>query len=221
MTMKKSFIIVFLIVFSSTAAFAHQPRLVTDQSSSESNPILIEDPEISKAYYGKIEQSSEYYKIVSNGEFFMYLSLQVPDIPNQSKDLKVELEDESGLQLAYFDGSMYRWEKFHEDFGNADYLSGPSTQMNLPSGIYSIKISGPENTKYVLVTGQKEEFPLPEFANSLFLVPKINMEFFGMNFFQSIANMFGFMIILIFGISGFVMLVLTKKLLKVRTKQAY
>ena len=198
---------------------AHQPRLIVDQTNSAASPIIIEEPEISKAYYAQFEQLSEYYGIVSTKEFDLYLSLQVPDIPMQSTSISLELTDSSGLQLAYLNGSQHRWEKFHEDFGNANYLSGPSINMNLPPGNYLIKVSGEENTKYVLVSGQKEEFPASEFLNSLFLVPKINQEFFGMNIFQSLANIFGILLLMIFSLIGFVILALTKKFLRSSTQQ--
>lgn len=204
-----------LLVFSlPLIAYGHQPRLVTDQASSLTNPIHIEEPEVSKAYYGQIEKSSEYYKIGSNKEFTLYLSLQVPDIPMQSKNITLELIDKSGLQLVRLDASQHTWKKFHEDFGNADYLEGPSLEILLPAGIYAIIISGDEDTKYVLVTGYKEEFPASEFLNSLFLVPKINLDFFGMNLFQSLSNVFGFLLLVIFSIIGLAVLFGTKRIIR-------
>lgn len=197
---------------------AHQPRLISDQASSANAPTMIEEPEISKAYYAQLEKPSEYFRIDSNKEFDLYLSLQVPDIAMQNTNLSLELIDSSGLQLIHLNGSQHKWEKFHEDFGNADYLSGPSIGMVLPSGSYMIKISGEQNTKYVLVSGQKEEFPASEFLNSLFLVPRINQEFFGMNVFQSLANVFGILFLLIFSAIGFVILVFIRKLIQTSAK---
>ena len=199
-------------------AYAHQPRLVTDQENSLTNPIIIEEPEVSKAYYGQIEKSSEYYQIGSNKEFDLYLSLQMPDVPMQGTNITLELFDKSGLQLAYLDGSKHNWVKFHEEFGNADYLSGPSIRTFLPAGIYSIKINGDENTKYVLVAGYEEKFPMSEFLNSLFLVPKINNEFFGMNLIQSLGNIFGFMLLAIFCAIGLVVVFLVRQVRLVKNK---
>lgn len=156
----------------------------------------------------------KYYKIGSNKEFTLYLSLQVPDIPMQSKNITLELIGKSGLQLVRLDGSQHTWKKFHEDFGNADYLEGPSLEILLPAGIYAIIISGDEDTKYVLVTGYKEEFPASEFLNSLFLVPKINLDFFGMNLFQSLSNVFGFLLLVIFSIIGLAVLFGTKRIVR-------
>jgi hypothetical protein len=214
--MKKFIIFVFcLLAFPLLLdVYGHQPRLVIDKISSLTNPIPVEEPEVSKAYYGEIEKSSEYYKIGSNKEFDLYLSLQVPDIPMQSKNITLELIDKSGLQLARLDGSQHTWSNFHEDFGNADYLQGPSLEMLLPAGIYAIMISGDENTKYVLVTGYKEEFPASEFLNSLLLVPKINLDFFGMNIFQSLSNVFGFLLLVIFSIIGLVVLLGAKRIIR-------
>lgn len=197
---------------------AHQPRLISDQASSANAPTIIEEPEISKAYYAQLEKSSEYFRIDSNKEFGLYLSLQVPDITVQNTNLSLELIDSSDLQLIYLNGSQHRWEKFHEDFGNADYLSGPSISMVLPSGSYVIKVSGEPNTKYVLVSGQKEEFPVSEFLNSLFLVPMINQEFFGMGVFQSMTNIFGILFLMISSAIGFAILVFIRTLIRISAK---
>jgi len=217
--MKKYFVLIlYLLSFPIiTDAFSHQPRIVIKEPSSEVNPILIREPEVSKAYYGQIEKSAEYYKIYSDREFTLYASLEIPEIPEQSKNIVLELKDQSGLQLAYLAGQQHHWRQFHEDFGNADYLSGPSIQMILPSGDYTITVNGEENTKYVLVTGQKEEFPPEEFLKSLFLVPQINQEFFAMNIFQSIINIFGFTLLIIFSAIGFTILFLVKRLHKMQS----
>jgi hypothetical protein len=90
--------------------------------------------------------------------------------------------------------------------------------MVLPSGSYVIKVSGEPNTKYVLVSGQKEEFPVPEFLNSLFLVPMINQEFFGMGVFQSMTNIFGILFLMISSAIGFAILVFIRTLIRISAK---
>lgn len=72
--MKKALILFLLLVPFVLDAYAHQPRLVTDLASSYTNPILIEEPEVSKAYYGRLEKTPEYYAISSNSEIDMYLT---------------------------------------------------------------------------------------------------------------------------------------------------
>ena len=61
--MKKILILFLLLVPFVLDAYAHQPRMVTDLDSSNTNPILIEEPEVSKAYYGRLENSPEFYAI--------------------------------------------------------------------------------------------------------------------------------------------------------------
>ena len=210
--MKKFLILFLLLVPFVLDAYAHQPRLVTDLEISNTNPILIEEPEVSKAYYGRLENSPEFYAISSNKEVDMYLSLQVPDLPMQSTNITVDLIDKNGVFLAHLEGVGHKWTKFHEDFGNADYLAGPSVRTPIPAGIYTIKISGDENAKYVLVTGFEERFPAQEFLNALVLVPKINIEFFGMNPIQAMANIFGFMIIGLAAAIGFTILFTVRRI---------
>jgi len=216
--LKKVLILFLLLVPFVLDAYAHQPRLVMDLASTDTDPILIEEPEVSKAYYGRLEKTPEYYAISSNSEIDMYLSLQVPDLPNQSTNISLDLIDKKGLILAHFEGKDHNWTRFHEDFGNADYLAGPSIRTTLPAGIYTIMISGDENAKYVLVTGFEEEFPAPEFLNALVLVPKINIEFFGMNAVQSMANVFGYMILGFTAVIGFAILFTVRRIKRVKSK---
>ena len=210
--MKKILILFLLLVPFVLDAYAHQPRMVTDLDSSNTNPILIEEPEVSKAYYGRLENSPEFYAISSNKEVDMYLSLQVPDLPMQSTNITVDLIDKNGVFLAHLEGVGHKWTNFHEDFGNADYLAGPSVRTPIPAGIYTIKVSGDENAKYVLVTGFEERFPAQEFLNALVLVPKINIEFFSMNPIQAMANIFGFMIIGLAAAIGFTILFTVRRI---------
>ncbi|NDB46815.1 MAG: hypothetical protein EB150_05800 [Nitrososphaeria archaeon] len=216
--MKKILILFLLLVPFVLDANAHQPRLVMDLDSSNANPILIEDPEVSKAYYGRLEKSPEFYTISSNKEVDMYLSLQVPNLQLQSTNITVDLIDKKGVILVHLEGANHKWTEFHEDFGNADYLAGPSVRTPIPAGTYVIKISGDENTKYVLVTGFEERFPAQEFLNALALVSKINIEFFGMNPIQSMANIFGFMMIGFAIAVGFAILFTVRRIKSIRHK---
>ena len=54
---------------SFTYAIAHQPKLIK-YSPSSNKPHNVIEPEISKAYYGKLIGAPHYYKIESNIDFF-------------------------------------------------------------------------------------------------------------------------------------------------------
>ena len=59
--------------------FAHQPKLI-NYSPSFDKPHKVLFPEISKAYYGKLEGSPHYYIITSNEDFLFYASILTPKI---------------------------------------------------------------------------------------------------------------------------------------------
>jgi len=62
------FIIVLLLIFISVKAFAHQPKIINYSPSLE-NPHEVIYPEISKAYYGKLNGKSHYFRISSKKDF--------------------------------------------------------------------------------------------------------------------------------------------------------
>ena len=74
-----SFLLFFVI---SGVALAHQPRLVGDDLV-----IKVEDPEISKAYYGTLKGEPAIYIIQSNEPFNFYLDLLVPDVEGVNKNV--------------------------------------------------------------------------------------------------------------------------------------
>ena len=64
-------LIVIIIFLFSSHLFAHQPKLI-NYSPSIDNPHQVIDPEISKAYYGKLNGEPHYYMINSEEEFLFY-----------------------------------------------------------------------------------------------------------------------------------------------------
>ena len=72
----KKLILILLIILSSFLVVAHQPRVA--DGGTISDPITIEDPIISKAYYGELNGEEEYYLIDSNEEVPIYLSVLIP-----------------------------------------------------------------------------------------------------------------------------------------------
>ena len=80
-------IVTMLVLFISISAVsAHQPRLETATNVSFNNPIIIENPEISQAFYSTLHGSPDYYKINSNVPFKFYLGLLVPQSPGIQGD---------------------------------------------------------------------------------------------------------------------------------------
>ena len=87
-------IIIFLLVFYPLTIFAHQPKLI-NYSPSFDNPHEVVYPEISKAYYGKLNRKSHYYRIISNKDFLFYAGILSPKVNENYKWLSIDVSDEN------------------------------------------------------------------------------------------------------------------------------
>ena len=58
-------LLLFILFLLNTSVLAHQPKLI-NYSPSLNNPHQVVDPEISKAYYGKLSGEPHLYKIESD-----------------------------------------------------------------------------------------------------------------------------------------------------------
>ncbi|MFC1647568.1 DUF2892 domain-containing protein [Patescibacteria group bacterium] len=204
----------FLVAFSGTA-LAHQPR------NPEGNEIVISDPEISKAFYSKLDGEPHIYIISSDTPFVLYVNVLVPDIPNQKKDLYVKIVKDRDVDnpLSILDGNNYEWTKFFEPFGHDSYWMGPEYESDVESGEYQIIVSSENNdTKYSLATGKIETFDFKESINALTMIPKNKREFFEKSPIDFILSPFGWgLIIVMFTLAfvfGFIYRLILKRLAK-------
>ena len=123
-------------------AFAHQPKIV------ESRQTTVVDPEISKAYYGKLTGAPDVYTIQSNTPFHLYVNVLVPDITNQKKDVSATVTKD-GVPLTVLDGAQFTWKQMFEPFGHDNYWTGPEYKADVGAGTYVITVtSSNNNSKY-------------------------------------------------------------------------
>jgi len=171
---------VFLIACISMVA-AHQPRLELGSNTSLGTPIIIENPEISQAFYGELNGQPDFYKITSDAPFKFYINLLVPASPGISPDfISAQLLDASGNVLLTIDGKNSTWEPYFEEFGGDYYLKGPEARANLTAGTYYIKIYNSNNQgKYTIAVGEIESFPIDESLKALVTIPILKEQFFG------------------------------------------
>lgn len=99
-------------------AYAHQPKL------DKNTEIVVEDPEISKAYYKVLDSGPHTYTIQATENFELYVNILVPDLPEQPTDLSVLIsrEQEDPAELAMLEGKNYDRNTFLEPFGYDSYL---------------------------------------------------------------------------------------------------
>ncbi len=197
--MRKFFLLsLIFLLFISDIVFAHQPRLVSEQFT------LIRNPEISQAFYGNLKEKSDYYQINSDEEFNLYVGVLVPDIENIDKDVSVKIvlehdHEKKHEETEYFlNGTDYEWTYYYEEFGGDSYYQGPELKTIAEKGTYIIEVFSQDNKgKYVLVVGEKEEFPLDEFINTIITLPRLKEEFFEKPAYTAFFNLIGLFLLLI------------------------
>ena len=153
---------------------AHQPNLVGIRTHT-----TVQDPEVSKAYYGELAGKPAVYEIRCDSSFSLYVNLLVPDISGARTDFSADIYHE-GLLLTRLDGSDYHWTTFYEPFGNDTYRQGPEYRSRVGPGVYRIEVSNNQNQgKYVLAIGELEKFPPKVILRTLIILPKLKRDFFG------------------------------------------
>lgn len=179
------------------AAEAHQPRLV------EQTPVQIQNPKVSQAFYGELNGQPETFTLSSDAPFRLYVGILVPDLPDIGKDVSVRVEQDGNATFTrVLDGTTFEWTRFYEEFAGDWYFKGPelrdeTAQTELPQGIeagagsYTLTVLSPDNEgKYVLVVGEKEEFPLGEAWNAVKTLPELKSSFFEKSAFSALASPF-------------------------------
>ena len=166
--MKKLLIILFLLSINSSFVFAHQPKLIK-YSPSSNEPHDVTEPEISKAYYGKLGGEAHYYKIKSETEFSFYVGITVPKIDDNIKWISLEVYDQNNNLIFEEDGKDYSWKAWYEPYARDWYWIGPQIgthnnkefkeSLKLKAGTYLIKVFNNDNQgSYSLAVGDIEFF---------------------------------------------------------------
>lgn len=200
--MRLTLIILFVMMVGFVGA--HQPRIASDGSIN--NPIIIEDPKISKAYYGELEGNPEYYQIKSERDFLLYVNILSPDVEGARTDFVVEVLSDSKILFVLNESN---WKSFYEPFGGDDYLMGPEIEEQTSAGNYIIKVLNIDNYgKYSLAVGKIESFPPVEIIKTVFALPKIKRDFFGKSPLTAYFNYTGlFLLIFILIIASLIFMI--------------
>lgn len=205
---KGIYAMVFVISFSWTSlAYAHQPRLVTGPRIVE-----VQNPEISQAFYSKLNGESQIYQIKQDKPFILYLNILTPDLPDARTDWLVYIykkTDKRPYFIDKLDGENFTWQKYHEEFANDDYLKGPEWKKEVEAGLYLIEVKNKDSQgKYSLAIGEKEKFPLSEIKNTINILPDIKTQIFNKPVYSAFTNRIGLFLLLPF-ILLFIIIALT------------
>jgi hypothetical protein len=143
-----------LCLVVASPAVAHQPHVVGDAAR-----VAVSDPEISKAYYGRLPSVPARYEIVSRRPFTLYAQTTVPDISGARRDYRLTILGPDGPLLAQLSTPTSHWKQFFEPFGGDHYLTGPEYRRHVPAGHYIVQVTRPGNRgTYVLAIGEAEQW---------------------------------------------------------------
>jgi hypothetical protein len=158
---------------------AHNPRIIRDKKNNSHNPIVIENPEISQAFYWELKSKSDFFTINSPKEFVLYVSLLIPLISWAKQEYGFIIKDNKENIIGISDINEYKSEIFHEKFAGDFYYQWPKFKNLASSGSYTIQIYSPDNRgKYVLAIGEWEKRSLYEIYNTFKSLPIIKSYFF-------------------------------------------
>ncbi len=156
--------------------FAHQPRIVAGTPMT-----AIEEPEISKAYYGELTGEPHVFYFETSEPLDFYMNILVPDVPGAKKDVSAALLDPHApeVPLALVGGVDTTWKPFFEEFARDDYFQADEYRTELPAGEYQIRVwSSNNDSAYSLAVGEIESFGFWDIVDAYIKIPQIKSFFF-------------------------------------------
>jgi len=207
----------FLLFLVTPSALAHQPRIVKPEQSL----ILIENPELSQAFYDELVGSSKVYFINSPIDFDLYANLLVPKSSNPDgrySALIYKINPDEKELIATLNATSSDWLEFYEEFASDTYLKGPEFKSQVPAGDYEIIVSNQQNQgKYVLAVGEVEKFGPKSILDAFYILPILKVKFFQTSVFKLLfPAKLGIMYWIALAILVFIVLAITCKVIKNR-----
>jgi hypothetical protein len=167
----KKLILLFLFLLSIPIVTAHIPELIIEDKNYTLDPIIVNEPEISYAYYGKLQGSPQTYKIDSDKPFHLYVSLLVPYV-GQEEVSDVEFHIMKNGEKIVMMHDYQNWTKWYEEYGGDWYLQGPEYEADVEAGIYLIEVHSDTNSEdYTLAIGKIERFGAVEILKTVLVLP--------------------------------------------------
>jgi len=199
--MKKLLITIVLLLpvfLLPTVTSAHQPRVVTEDSTT------VISPEVSKAYYSTLTGSPHIYTINTTESFELYVGILMPYSEDSKKDVTAEIQKGDEV-VTLLGGKDADWKSMFEFFGQSTYWDGGEYKEQVEAGKYTITVSSTENdSKYSLAIGEIEAFDFKETVNALTLIPQLKKDFFNESPISFILSPFGWGLIVIMFVLAFI-----------------
>jgi len=200
-----------ILLLSLPVVTAHIPELVIEDRNYTLEPIIVNEPEISYAYYGKLQGSPQIYKIESENPFHLYVSLLVPYVGQESSEVEFHImKDEEKIVMMH---DYQNWTKWYEEYGGDWYLQGPEYEADVEAGTYLVEVHSDTNSEdYTLAIGKIERFGAVEILKTVFVLPLMKALFW------KSYLMIGVYILIIAGIIALIYVKIIKRVRK-KTKK--
>ena len=199
----------FFFLLPVSFASAHQPYLIDGEKR-----IVVNEPEISKAYYGEFTGTSTVFVIKEGKPFHLYVGISVPAILAIPHDVTAEIR-KGNERVDLLRSASTDWVRFHEPYGGDDYYQGPEWRSFVTSGVYTITVSRSENSgKYVLAIGETESFTPKEFLRTISVLPSLKSQFFGEPAWTAYFNRIGLFMLLAF-VVGIIAFFVIRKIFRI------
>jgi hypothetical protein len=197
-------IALFLALGFCPRALAHQPQIV-----GAATDVAVNQPEISKAYYGKLAGKPAIYTIEADKPFYLYIQLLAPQNGSAKAEFSARIFKNRQL-LSALDGKDHLWLAMYEPFGNDYYNQGPEYEANVPAGVYSIEVFNAGNKGiYALAVGKTESLAFGGMIKTLAALPALKADYFGESAWTAYNNftgLFALIIVISFVIAAYILI---------------
>ena len=170
-----------MMLLLATAAAAHKPVIVGKDTNT-----TITEPEVSHAYYGKLNGEAHTYTINTEKNITLYVNILQPDPSpdsetSEARSFSVRIKQYEGDdKTATYGMEAGNWEQYYEKHGKDHYLRGPELERDVTADRYVITVSNDENQgKYALAVGKQEDFGLIDRITAWFKAIYLDWWFFG------------------------------------------
>jgi len=165
---------------SAGRACAHDPRFACSPRPA-SNPIVVEDPAKSWAFYGDLAAGQEdRYTVIAHGALRVPVQvlLDARDAANPARPIALVTGSANRL-IARLD--LSKSTAFYEPFSRVSYLASPGRTIALEAGTSTVVVSmrgGSAPQRYVFAIGSEERFGVAEMPYLLGAVYRIHQRKF-------------------------------------------
>jgi len=153
-------------LFFAGTAHAYVPQVVVQESLHDIT--VIDDPELSQAFFGELQDFPHTYEIRADKSFTLYTQIRVPELESSKNNVSgiIIKEQKKGRveEVARFLALDAQWAVHKDTLIGEEYREGAQFEKELGPGVYRLEVHTPDNLeKYILRVGKKEDMNIGYF----------------------------------------------------------